>query len=131
MDLSKSQNLFFIIPLMYVAGWCLVMKILSLMSGWDRLCKQFAFSGIFEGDVKRFQSMRIRWVRWNNALDLGVNSMGVFIAPFILLRIFHPPIVIPWSEFKVEETKSFGASVFKLHLRSYPDISLVVAKKTL
>jgi hypothetical protein len=76
--------------------------ILALMSGWNRLSKQFRHEGAFYGETWPFQSARMRTlIRFRCALTMGGDESGLYMAVFPLFRMFHPPLLIPWSEVSI------------------------------
>ena len=37
------------------------------------------------------------WCHYNNILTVGYSETGLYLAVFFLFRVFHPPLLIPWS----------------------------------
>lgn len=88
----------------FVGFWCLITWILSLISGWSALSKQFRLVGPFDGVSDGMQSGRMRWgVNYGNCLRLGANGQGLYLATLFLFRPGHPPLLIPWSQIRITE----------------------------
>ena len=49
----------------------------------------------------------MRWLtRYDNVLTIGADSAGLYLAPFVLFRAWHPALFVPWSEITdVRETQ--------------------------
>ena len=127
-DLEKFEPyLAIIFPLFFVTMWCLVLKLLSVMSGWARLAGTFETRHTFSGKFYRFQSARMKKVSFNSMLGMGVSDKGLYLCPFVVFRPFHKPLLIPWGEIKAEPVKMFFSSGYRLSFRSFPDITLDVS----
>ena len=49
------------------------------------------------------QSAAMRWLtHYNNVLTVGADSEGLFLVPFFLFRVGHPPLFVPWAEITAE-----------------------------
>ncbi len=87
----------------------LVMWVLSRTSGWARLAQRFTASEPFIGESWGWQSARFRgWCSYNNCLAVGANQEGLYVSVMSILmpfRLFHPALMIPWSEIEVETGK--------------------------
>jgi hypothetical protein len=86
----------------------LILLVISRISGWARLSERFGATEPFLGEIWNWQSARFRgWCNYNNSLKVGANLDGLYIAPMFTLRLFHPPLLIPWREIEVETGKLF------------------------
>ena len=128
------EQFVYIIPMMIVlfftALWILILKLLSVLSGWTTLAERFYYQGTFDGRYFRFQSAWMNKVLFRSSLEMGMNVMGLYLIPMILFRLFHKPIFIPWSEIEAEPIKRLMIQVYRLRFRSCPNVSLTVYKKT-
>ena len=59
---------------------------------------RFRMEGEFTGQKWKMQSARLRFTRYGNVLTIGANQTGLFLAPFVLFSMGHPPLFIPWTE---------------------------------
>jgi hypothetical protein len=86
----------------FAAGWALSTYAVSLLSGWNRLSKRFRYRGPYYSEKWSFQSARMRTlIGFGNALTLGADESGLYMAVFPLFRIGCPPLLIPWSEISI------------------------------
>lgn len=84
-----------VFPLM----WCFVVWLLSQIGGWSRLARRYtAGDRIVSG--QRFNSVTgmVGGVSYRHVLTVHLNTEGFFIEPFVLFRIAHPRLFIPWGE---------------------------------
>lgn len=109
----------------------------SLVKQWGELSARFRYRGKFKGRLYGFQHGGLMpWgslvaPQWRSpselgVLQVGVSEEGVYLVPMIPFRLFHRPLLIPWSEVSAERRKELCLrhTVFRLH--SHPDISLVL-----
>lgn len=116
-------------PLVFGGIWCLILRILSSASGWGRLAARFQHPGKFDGTCHHFQSARMKGVNFNSALVIGANREGLYLAPMILFRAFHPPLLVPWAEVGAEPVKTLWFSGYRLTFRPFPDIKLDLGRR--
>jgi hypothetical protein len=48
-----------------------------------------------------------RLANYNRVLTIGVNPQGLYLATMFLFRFMHPPLLVPWSEIKVQRSKGW------------------------
>ena len=115
---------FAFMPLMFIAIWCFTLAIISLFSGWGKLAEQYQSSRQFTGTVYSFQSVRMKRAQYTNALKLGADRTGLYLAPCGIFRPFHKPLLVPWNEIQVHphETSLRGGN--RLTFASVPGITL-------
>lgn len=96
---SGAIALVVIIPIAFVAIWSCTGYLVALTGGWRLLAKRFRMEGEFAGLTRKMQGARMRYsTNYNNALTIGADQNGLFMAPFVLFRVGHPPLFIPWAE---------------------------------
>jgi hypothetical protein len=94
-----NQNFPVVFPFFFVGMWIIAGYWVALTSGWRLLAKRFRLQGTFTGQKWTMQSARMRWLsQYNNALTVGADSTGLFMATMFLFRTGHPPLFVPWSE---------------------------------
>ena len=120
----------YVFPFLFIGMWVLVLKILSIKSGWVKLVEKYCFLEKFKGKYYRSQSAKIKKVNFSGSLEMGVNERGLYLIPMILFRLFHKPILIPWVEIHGEAFSRFLFKGYRLKLKSYPDIMIEVSRKT-
>jgi len=96
----------YLFPLFFIANWLLIMYVIALVGGWRLLTGRFRAQGPFTGPKWNMQAARMRFFcSYNNCLTVGADSSGLFVVPMLLFRIWHPPLLVPWSEITFERKK--------------------------
>ena len=54
---------------------------------------------------------------------MGMSDEGLYLVPMAPFRLFHKPLLIPWSEVEAEPYRRF-IDGYRVTLRSVPDVSL-------
>jgi hypothetical protein len=94
--------------ILWISMWLLVGGIISFVSGWSSLARVYRTASSFDGAKWRMQSGRMRWLMgYNNVLTIGANQQGLYLATMFLFRFMHPPLLVPWSEIKVQKNKGW------------------------
>ena len=113
--------------------WILVTFVISSMGGWSLLAKAYlAQADTLDGESWRFQSVHMRWgTNYNNCVTVRANALGLGLSVIWLLRIGHPPLLIPWSDITIHRVKRsrFFPSWIELRFRSEPSIPVRVNNK--
>ena len=79
--------------------WCLVVWMLSRMSGWHGLARHYA-SGDRQvtGDRHTGVTGMVGGVSYRHVLTVHFTADGFFIEPMALFKIGQPRLFIPWSD---------------------------------
>lgn len=102
MEWFVTHIFFLFFPFFFVGIWVLTTYVLGLLSGWSLLSKRFRYQGVYYGETWPFRSARMRTlVHFGNALTMGADETGLYMAVFPLFRFGNPPLLIPWSEISV------------------------------
>ena len=111
----------------FIAGWLAVGYLVPRFTGWRKLSEAYRASVPFEGKWHRFQTGYMRWgTHYGNVLDVGVNAQGLYLSVFLLLRMGHPALFIPWSEIKSERVTAGFFPRVRLRFLRVPSIPLDV-----
>jgi hypothetical protein len=87
------------IPLYFLGLWAFISLMLSFIGGWRSLAKAYPYHGQSTGTLLRFRSAAFRFgTSYRNCVTFGVSPAGLYIEPFFLFRLFHPPMFIPWHD---------------------------------
>jgi len=107
--IDQHPSMFAVIfPIYFLSLWLLVSATISLVGGWFSLAKVYRTPVEFDGAKWGMQSGQMRWlVNYNNVLTIGVSPQGLYLASMLLLRFMHPPLLVPWSEIKVQRKKGW------------------------
>jgi hypothetical protein len=88
--------------------WFSVAALVSFVSGWFSLSRVYRARLTFPGATRRMQSAQMRWrVNYNHVLTFGVSPQGFYMASMFLFRFMHPPLLVPWSEIRVQRTQGW------------------------
>jgi hypothetical protein len=99
---------FVLSPLYFLCLWMLVGALISVVSGWFSLARVYRTRVPFDGAKWRMQSGQMRYIMgYNNVLTIGASPQGLYLASMFLFRFMHPPLLIPWSEVKVQRKKGW------------------------
>ena len=115
------------LPLLVVL-WVFNSLVSSLVTGWMSLVRRFRATMAPDGE-KRTSSYLVDQVVWRLAsrdpfVHLTAANDALYLRQFVLFRLFHPPLRIPWSEIEFEHTM-FGDEV-RLTLGNEEKIPLTV-----
>jgi len=93
----------YIFVILFVALFTFVSFIIGTISGWRLLSKRFSCpKSTFHGETWSFRRARMRFfANYGNCIDFGADQSGLYMSIFPILRVGHPPLLIPWSEITV------------------------------
>lgn len=89
----------YLMPLLFPVLWILVTFAISRM-GWHALAERYQTRELFYGKKTGLLTASINWSNYKNSLLLQYNEAGMHLQPVVIFRLFHPPVLIPWSEIK-------------------------------
>lgn len=82
-----------------VPAWLGMMKFLARKSGWTELARRFRSQGESPGKRPTLGSVgSSREVDYNGGIKIGVSDSALNLSCLLLMRAFHPPLAIPWSQ---------------------------------
>jgi hypothetical protein len=93
-------ELWLVLPL-FLCVWCAVCLMVAWAGGWSRLARSYRAAGKPAGRSFWMQSARIGWVDYNGCLTIRVSQDGLYLSVWPLLRLAHPPLLLPWSALQV------------------------------
>jgi hypothetical protein len=109
----------------FVAIWCGFCLLLAKIGGWSALAVRFPAVEEPAGEKFRFCSVRIGIALYRSATTAIKTDTGLYLSMYVLFRLGHPAILIPWSEMKNPQAKRiFGASWIEVTI-STPSIIVV------
>jgi hypothetical protein len=119
-------------PLVFVLWWMFVISLVSYISGWKRLSRDYHSDEPFDGRMLRMRSVSMRWAsNYGNCVNIGVNEKGLYLSVFFIFRPCHPPLLIPWEGISVKEMKSFfSGKATQFSFAKCPGITVTVSRKT-
>ena len=120
----------FVFPLLFVGIWLLVSTMLAMTSGWFNLQQWYPDDGSEEPLLTlRGQSGSVGIVGFNNALRLKAYRSGLGLGVLRLVAPFMRPLLIPWGEVKIEETKTFFVPMVRLQFGEPSNGSLKISTR--
>ena len=83
------------------------------------------------GSTYRMQGARVGGVNYNGCLTVNISPAGIYLAPFFLFRLGHPPILIPFSAIQNPQSKKlFMVDVVQFDVGN-PKITTIWLRKSL
>jgi hypothetical protein len=113
----------YVLPICVVAANLIFFR---FFGSWPKLVSSYGERSPFVGQKWHMQSITIDRARYNGIVTIGINSTGLYIAPFFLFRAGHPPILIPWSALELEEACLWAGTVYNLRTAARPQIQLQI-----
>jgi hypothetical protein len=114
--------------------WILVCWIISRISGWALLEKAYPAqdAASLDGETWRFQSIQMRWAtNYGNCVTVKTNSLGLGLSVLWLLRLGHPPLLIPWADITIHRVRRsrFFPALVEFSFRLEPSVPVRVSNK--
>ena len=92
----------------FVILWLTVCYLISIVGGWSRLAKEYRSDSRVDGRRWSFQSGSMRFgTSYTNVLTVGAGEAGLSLSMFILFRVGHPPLLIPWSDLRKHDASGW------------------------
>lgn len=82
--------------------WFAVMYFAARIGGWSNLAKRFPATEPVSGDIHRFCSGNVGIAGYGGCLTLCATDTGLYVSASLFgipILFWHPPLLIPWSEF--------------------------------
>ena len=133
----SSYSMIFVVFL-GIAWLSLILFLVSLLSGWRKLSKRFRAQSETYGVTKSagpfFYTVYLRyWSRYSSSIRITAADDALYLSVFILLRVGHPPLCIPWNEIQIGRTRYLWRSYVLLTLGNQERIPMripeLMAKK--
>ncbi len=130
MDKIPVQYYPFLFAGIFVASWFVTARIVSAM-GWQKLAKVYGSEKECEGTRWSMQSAKVGSASYNGCLTIGANYDGLYLSILFILRPWHPPIFIPWSDISAKEAKRsmLLGDLCVLTFSRAPGLEVVLRKK--
>ncbi|MFW6158813.1 MAG: hypothetical protein ACOC8E_05590 [Planctomycetota bacterium] len=130
-EMNVFESIFpYVFPVFFVGMGLLILKVLSVVGGWSELAEAYHHPGAFHGKLYRLQSARFGFVNFSGCLTIGVSERGLYLAPVIIFRPFHRPLLIPWREIDAEPHKVLLWRAYRLTIRSHPGRKVELSART-
>ena len=104
--------------ILFTAFWCLIHKLVSL-AAWGRLAKHYAHpEPVATSERFRLAQAMVGFVSYRQIIQAGVAPEGLSLSVFVLFRVGHPALLIPWSALEpVQSHKLLWTTYFTTKVR--------------
>lgn len=92
-------------PLLFIGMWCAICLLLSATGGWRRLAANYSAQGQPKGQRYSYQSGQVGLVSYSNILTIYTSPEGLHLSVWLIFRLGHPPLFIPWTAVHNATTK--------------------------
>ena len=114
--------------LYFVGLWAFISLMVSFIGGWMSLAKAYRYHGQSTGRLLRFRSAAFRFgTSYRHCVTFGVSPAGLYIKPFFLFRMFHPPMFIPWHDVQNRPFDQWSFSGVEFVTRGVPKVPIRVS----
>jgi len=103
----------------------------NLFGSWAKLTKQYATQKQFAGQKWRFEVVTVGNVKYNSCITVGSNSEGLYLSPFIILRLGYPAILIPWENLRLKTEERLFERVHFLEANGFTEIKIIIHDRLL
>jgi hypothetical protein len=131
---TSGDSLFALLgpALIFIAFWCAISFLISLMTGWFSLSRRFKRQSEPYGDTKSagpfFYTIYMRWWgHYSTVIRLTAASDALYASVLFPFRIGHPPLRIPWNEIQIGRAKFFFRSYVVLTLGNQEKIPMRIS----
>lgn len=112
-------------PLLFVALWLAIFKVVSLWGGWHALAVTYPAQGDAVGERFRMRSVQLRaGCNYNNCVTFVASPAGLQLSMPLPFRFGHPAIFLPWSEIRSERARAWLVPVVSLTALRCPDVPI-------
>ncbi len=100
------------------------------LSGFPQLIRHYGWRSSFVGSEWYWQSVAIGWLSYRSCVTVGLNTTGLYMAPWAIFRAGHPPLLIPWSELQVEGSQWWWLMrVYPLRTKACPNVVIRIPQQ--
>jgi len=127
--ISPMPNLLlYIFPLIILIFFPAIIFLISRF-GWAKLATRFRHQGSFDGTRIGTISAAVNTANYKNSIVMKYNDEGLYLKAIFIFRLFHPPLLIPWSEIgDVRALEARFGTVAQIHIGE-PEIATVTVMK--
>ena len=114
--------------------WVLILSIISRVGGWSLLAKVYPAqdSTALDGESWKFQTLQMRWgTHYGNCVTVRVNPLGLGLSVLWILRMGHPPLLIPWADITLHKVRRsrFFPPLIEFRFRLEPSIPVRIGNQ--
>jgi len=108
-----------------------------LNGGWSLLAKAYPSSQPFDGQLWSFQSGQLgvrdeldpsleALEHYRSCLNISANREGIHLSIFLLFRLWHPPLFMPWDDVGISPAEGVFFKKMRFDFRCVPLVSLYI-----
>ncbi len=125
----------FLISILVSAGsvgimWIYMCRISAERNRWDQLAERYRLKEPFDGTRFGLQSAIFNGFAFTGTLNLGVAERGLYLRGGLLLRAFHPALIVPWSDLGAQRFERSHSTGFALTFSAFPKMSCELSDAT-
>jgi hypothetical protein len=122
--------LIILIPLFPIAISVGAGSLAAVLGGWKKLAHYYEATEPFDGQRFYVRSGQFAgYVNYNGCLNFGTNLTGLYISVFVLLRIGHPPLLVPWADITARDSRRWFFETTDITFAKTPGVLLRVRRK--
>ena len=127
------HNFLYYFWILFVVQWPFTFIFISYVSGWHRLSSRFSTQLEPRGQTRSTgpfsYSVQMRFTNYNFIIRITAAEDALYLSMFILLRIGHPTLRIPWNEIQFSRTKNSWGSYVVLTLGEQERIPMRISER--
>lgn len=136
--MQDSSNSFLNTPygfaIFFAILWCFICFLTSFMSGWFTLSRRFRQQSEPYGETRSvgpfFYTVYMRlWGHYSSIIRMISDVDALYLSAFILFRIGHPPLRVPWKEIQVSRAKFLWRRYIVLTLGNQERIPMRISER--
>ncbi len=119
-----------LIVLLCIAGWVILMNLISVLTGWRRFAEFYRAERPFSG--KKFFAQRARLragMGYNGVLTIGADPQGLYVSVFVVFGFGHSPLFIPWEDVSATAKRVWRINMVILQFSKCPSIPFWISKR--
>lgn len=111
-------------PVLFLALWLLIGRVLSVIGGWRELALSYAGTAPPEGRSFSFRSATLGLVNYNRCLRFVAAPTGLFIAAQFPFSYAHQPLFIPWEDVSASSHRGWIFGYVDLRFSKQPRVQV-------
>lgn len=108
--------------------WVLVVFMSSRLSGWKRLEHKYYYPNTYTGPILNPFIASIGIVKYGGVLKIGYTEEGLYLTPSFFFKLFHKPLLIPWSEITLSKKSRALYKYVVLRFNIDPPLELLLTE---
>ncbi len=115
-------------PALFVAFWWVISILIARLGGWTQLAEWYATNDDFPAKRLHFRSMQIGMASYSNAITIALDSNSLYLRPFLLFRLAHAPLKIPYRDLTARVIEGRRGRHVTLSVARAPELTLTLTR---